>query len=158
MRLNEYDIELVKNLANLHDIGKIQIDLSILNKKTMLSDKDWAEIRKHPVISYEVVKQIDFLKDKAISILYHHERIDGKGYPFGKKEEDIPLFARILSVADSYDAMTTDRPYKKALTNEQSLSELEKNKGGQFDTKVCDVMIEIIKAQMPRLEQAVNPA
>jgi HD-GYP domain-containing protein (c-di-GMP phosphodiesterase class II) len=158
MRLNEYDIEVVKNLANLHDIGKIQIDLSILNKKTMLSDKDWAEIRKHPVISYEVVKQIDFLKDKAVSILYHHERIDGKGYPFGKKEEDIPLFARILSVADSYDAMTTDRPYKKALTNEQSLSELEKNKGGQFDAKVCDVMIEIIKAQMPRLEQAVNSA
>jgi HD-GYP domain-containing protein (c-di-GMP phosphodiesterase class II) len=158
MRLNEYDIEVVKNLANLHDIGKIQIDLSILNKKTMLSDKDWAEIRKHPVISYEVVKQIDFLKDKAVSILYHHERIDGKGYPFGKKEEDIPLFARILSVADSYDAMTTDRPYKKALTNEQSLSELEKNKGGQFDAKVCDVMIEIIKAQMPKLEQAVNPA
>ena len=124
----------------------------------MLSAKDWAEIKKHPVISYEVVKQIDFLKDKAISILYHHERIDGKGYPFGKKEEDIPLFARILSVADSYDAMTTERPYKKALTNEQSLSELEKNKGGQFDEKVCDIMIEIIKAQMLRREQALNLA
>ena len=158
MHLNEYDIELVKNLASLHDIGKIQIDLSILNKKTMLTAKDWAEIKKHPVISYEVVKQIDFLKDKAISILYHHERIDGKGYPFGKKEEDIPLFARILSVADSYDAMTTERPYKEALTDEQSLSELEKNKGRQFDAKVCDVMIEIIKAQMLRREQALNLA
>ena len=158
MRLNEYDIEVVKNLANLHDIGKIQIDLSILNKKKMLSDKDWVEIRKHPVISYEVVKQIDFLKDKAISILYHHERIDGKGYPFGKKEEDIPLFARILSVADSYDAMTTDRPYKKALTDEQSLLELERNKGGQFDAKVCDVMIEIIKTKTSGLEQALTPA
>jgi len=157
MRLNEYDIELVKNLASLHDIGKVQIDLSILNKKTMLNAKDWAEIKKHPVISYEVVKQIDFLKDKAISILYHHERIDGKGYPFGKNEEDIPLFARILSVADSYDAMTTERPYKKALTKEQSLSELEKNKGGQFDAKVCDIMIEIIKAQTPRMEQALSP-
>ena len=122
-----------------------------------MSDKDWAEIRKHPVISYEVVKQIDFLKDKAISILYHHERIDGKGYPFGKKEEEIPLFARILSVADSYDAMTTDRPYKKALTDEQSLDELEKNKGGQFDAKVCDVMIEIIKAQTSRLGAGLKP-
>jgi len=157
MRLNEYDIEIVKNLASLHDIGKIQIDLSILNKKTMLTDKDWVEIKKHPVISYEVVKQIDFLKDKAISILYHHERIDGRGYPFGKKEEEIPLFAKILSVADSYDAMTTDRPYKKALTDEQSMVELEKNKGGQFDPKVCDVMIEIIKAKTSRLEQSLNP-
>ena len=158
MRLNEYDIEVVKNLANLHDIGKIQIDLSILNKKTVLSNKDWAEIRKHPVISYEVVKHIDFLRDKAIAILYHHERIDGKGYPFGKMEEDIPLFARILSVADSYDAMTTERPYKKALTYEQSLDELEKNKGGQFDAKVCDVMIALIKAQTPGLKQALSQA
>jgi putative nucleotidyltransferase with HDIG domain len=157
MRLNEYDIEIVKNLANLHDIGKIQIDLSILNKKDKLTDKDWVEIKKHPVISYEVVKQIDFLKDKALSILYHHERIDGKGYPFGKKEEEIPLFAKILSVADSYDAMTTDRPYKKALTDEQSLVELENNKGGQFDAKVCDVMIGIIKAKTPRLEQTLIP-
>ena len=157
MRLNEYDIEIVKNLASLHDIGKIQIDLSILNKKKMLTNKDWAEIKKHPVISYEVVKQIDFLKDKAISILYHHERIDGKGYPFGKKGVEIPLFARILSVADSYDAMTTDRPYKKALTDEQSLVELEKNKDAQFDAKVCDVMIGIINAKTSRLERTLNP-
>ncbi len=157
MRLNEYDIEIVKNLANLHDIGKIQIDLSILNKKKMLTNKDWAEIKKHPVVSYEVVKQIDFLKDKALSILYHHERIDGKGYPFGKKGGEIPLFARILSVADSFDAMTTDRPYKKALTEEQSLVELEKNKDGQFDAKVCDVMIEIIKAKKFKLENTLNP-
>jgi HD-GYP domain-containing protein (c-di-GMP phosphodiesterase class II) len=158
LRLNEYDIEVVKNLANLHDIGKIQIDLAILNKTTKLSSKDWAEMRKHPVISYEVVKQIDFLKDKATSILYHHERIDGKGYPFGKKDEDIPFFARILCVADSYDAMTTDRPYRTALTYEQSLAELEKNKGTQFDSKVCDIMIGILKAQRVRQEQVFNPA
>ena len=154
MRMNEYDIEVVKNLANLHDIGKVQIDLAILNKTTKLTEKDWVEMRKHPVISYEVVKQIDFLKDKATSILYHHERIDGKGYPFGKKEEEIPLFARILCVADSYDAMTTDRPYRQALTHEQSLAELEKNKGSQFDTKICDLMIEIVKERMVRQEQA----
>ncbi len=157
MRLNEYDIEIVRNLASLHDIGKIQIDLAILNKATKLNDKDWAEMRKHPVISYEVVRHIDFLKDKATSILYHHERIDGKGYPFGKKEEDIPLFARILCVADSYDAMTSNRPYRQALNYEQSLEELEKNKGLQFDAKVCDVMIEIIKERMARSKRALNP-
>jgi len=148
LRLNEYDIEILRNLANLHDIGKIQIDLAILNKTTRLTDKDWAEIKKHPVVSYEVVKQIDFLKDRATSILYHHEKVDGSGYPFGKKSEDLPIFAKILCVADSYDAMTTDRPYRRALTREETLSELENNKGTQFDPNVCDVMMDIIK-QMP---------
>jgi HD-GYP domain-containing protein (c-di-GMP phosphodiesterase class II) len=145
LRLNEYDIEIIRNLANLHDIGKIQIDLAILNKVTALSTEDWTEIKKHPVVSYEVVKQIDFLRDRATSILYHHERVDGTGYPFGKKDEEIPLFAKILCVADSYDAMTTDRPYRRAFTKEETLVELEKKRGIQFDEKVCDAMIEIVK-------------
>ena len=145
LRLNEYDIEIVRNLANLHDIGKIQIDLAILNKVTPLTKKDWDEIKKHPVVSYEVVRQIDFLRDRATSILYHHERVDGKGYPFGKKSEEIPLFAKILCVADSYDAMTTDRPYRRALTNEETLAELERNKGKQFDEKVCDAMMGVLR-------------
>lgn len=145
MRLNEYDTEILRNLASLHDIGKIQIDLSILNKTSKLNNKDWDEIRKHPVISYDIVKQIDFLKDRATAILYHHERFDGKGYPFGKKGDEISMFARILVVADSYDAMTTDRPYRKGLTREESIAELQRNSGTQFDPKVCDVMINIIK-------------
>lgn len=148
MRLNEYDIETLRNLANLHDIGKIQIDLAILNKTTKLTDGDWTEIKKHPVVSYEIVKQIDFLKDRATSILYHHEKVDGTGYPFGKKSEEIPVFAKILCVADSYDAMTTDRPYRRALTKEETIVELENNKDKQFDPQICDIMIDIIK-QMP---------
>jgi putative nucleotidyltransferase with HDIG domain len=145
MRLNEYDTETLKNLASLHDIGKIQIDLSILNKTTKLTNKDWDEIKKHPVISYDIVKQIDFLKDRASAILHHHERFDGKGYPFGKKGEELSLFAKILIVADSYDAMTTDRPYRKGLTTEESILELELNSNTQFDPEVCKVMIGIIK-------------
>ena len=148
MRLNEYDIETLRNLANLHDIGKIQIDLAILNKTTKLTDRDWTEIKKHPVVSYEIVKQIDFLKDRATSILYHHEKVDGTGYPFGKKSEEIPVFAKILCVADSYDAMTTDRPYRRALTKEETIVELENNKDKQFDPQICDIMVDIIK-QMP---------
>jgi len=147
LRLNEYDIELMRNLANLHDIGKIQIDLAILNKTTRLTEKDWSEIKKHPVVSYEVVKQIDFLKDRATSILYHHEKVDGTGYPFGKKNEELPLFAKILCVADSYDAMTTDRPYRRALTKDETLIELAKNRGTQFDPQVCDAMMDIINQQ-----------
>jgi putative nucleotidyltransferase with HDIG domain len=149
LRLNEYDIEIVRNLASLHDIGKIQIDLSILNKTTKLTKDDWDAIKKHPVVSYEIVKQIDFLKDRADSILYHHERVDGNGYPFGKVDEEIPTFAKILCVADSYDAMTTDRPYRRALNQKEALTELEDNKGTQFDIKVCDTMIGILKETLP---------
>lgn len=152
LRLNEYDIEIVRNLASLHDIGKVQVDLSILNKLTPLTKKDWDEIKKHPVVSYEVVMQIDFLRDRATAILYHHERVDGDGYPFGKKDEELPLFAKILCVADSYDAMTTDRPYRRALTEEETIMELVNNKGKQFDPKVCDIMIEIINQGVSRQE------
>lgn len=97
------------------------------------------------MISYDIVKQIDFLKDRATAILYHHERFDGNGYPFGKKGDELPLFAKVLIVADSYDAMTTDRPYRKGLTPEESITELERNSGTQFDPKVCEVMVGIIK-------------
>jgi len=147
LRLNEYDIELLKNIANLHDIGKIQVDLSILNKTGKLANEDWLEIKKHPVVGYEIVKEITFLKDYANAVLYHHERYDGSGYPFGISDEKIPLFAKIISVADSYDAMTTDRPYRKALNNYQAIKELENNIGKQFDENVCLKMIEILKEE-----------
>jgi putative nucleotidyltransferase with HDIG domain len=147
LRLNEYDIELLKNIANLHDIGKIQVDLSILNKTGKLTNEDWIEIKKHPIVGYDIVKEITFLKDSAIAVLYHHERHDGSGYPFGISDEKIPLFAKIISVADSYDAMTTDRPYRKALNNYQAIKELENNIGKQFDENVCLKMIEILKEE-----------
>lgn len=147
LRLNEYDIEIVRNLASLHDIGKVQIDLSVLNKTTKLTDRDWDEIKKHPLVSYEVVKQVDFLRDRATAVLYHHERFDGSGYPFGKRHEEIPLFAKILCVADSYDAMTTDRPYRPALSLHESIKELVNNRGTQFDPAVCDAMVGILKEQ-----------
>jgi len=147
LRLNEYDIEILNNLANLHDIGKVQIDLSILNKRCKLNKADWAEIKKHPIVGYDIVKEIDFLKSKADAILYHHERIDGEGYPFGKEGKDIPLFAKILAIADAYDAMTSDRPYRGALTKQESIDELEKNKGKQFDIEICDIFINAMKEE-----------
>jgi len=145
LKLNEYDIELLANLANLHDLGKIQVDLSVLNKPGNFNRKDWDEMRKHPRVGYNIVKEITFLKSEANAILHHHERVDGKGYPCGVKDDELSLFARILMVADSYDAMTTDRPYRKALTDKQAISELKKNSGTQFDQKVAETMIEILK-------------
>lgn len=151
LRLNEYDIEMLKNIANLHDIGKIQVDLSILNKTQKLTNEDWIEIKKHPLVGYDIVKEITFLKDHASAVLYHHERLDGSGYPFGISGDKIPLFAKIISVADSYDAMTTDRPYRKALNNQQAIKEIENNIGKQFDKVVSMKMIEVLKEEQENL-------
>ncbi len=147
LKLNEYDVELLINLANLHDLGKIQVDLSILNKPQKFSRADWEEVKKHPAVGYEIVKEITFLKSEASAILYHHERQDGKGYPCGKKGNELPLFARILVVADSFDAMTTDRPYRPALSRAEAIKELEVNAGTQFDPNISEKLIEILKEE-----------
>jgi len=147
LRLNEYDIEILTNLANLHDIGKIQIDLSILNKPGRFNISDRVEMKKHPIVGYEIVKEIVFLKNYANAILYHHERIDGKGYPYGIKGDKIPLFAKILTVADAYDAMISDRPYRRALTRKEAIKELKRCAGKNFDKEISSIMIEIIKEE-----------
>ena len=147
LKLNEYDVEVLTNLANLHDIGKVQIDLSVLNKTGRFYRSDWEEVKKHPKVGYEIVKEIVFLKDQARAILYHHERIDGKGYPSGIKGDEIPLFAKILAAADAYDAMTTDRPYRPALTQKEAIKELRVHADKQFDRRISSVIIEIIKEE-----------
>jgi putative nucleotidyltransferase with HDIG domain len=149
LRLNEYDVDILTNLANLHDIGKVQIDLSILNKPGKYDDANWVEMKKHPEVGYEIVKEIVFLKNYAKAILYHHEKIDGSGYPHGIKGDKIPLFAKILTVADAYDAMTSNRPYKKALTQKKAIKELERCADKDFDRKISGIMIEIIKEENP---------
>lgn len=145
LRLNEYDVEVLKNLANLHDLGKIQVDLSVLNKPGEFNKSDWEDMKKHPVIGYEIVREITFLRDNAEAILYHHEKVDGSGYPYGKKGDELPLFAKILCIADSYDAMTTTRPYRRALTKEEAILELKKNSGKQFDSKICEIFIKSLQ-------------
>lgn len=149
LRLNEYDVDILTNLANLHDIGKVQIDLSVLNKPGKFDDSDWEEMKKHPEVGYRIVKEIVFLKNSADAILYHHERIDGKGYPYGIKGDKIPLFAKILTVADAYDAMTSDRPYRPALTQKKAIKELQECADKEFDRKISSMMIEIIKEENP---------
>ena len=149
LRLNEYDVEVLTNLANLHDIGKVQIDLSVLNKPGKFDDADWVEMKKHPEVGYKIVKEIVFLKNSAEAILYHHERINGKGYPYGIKGDKIPLFAKILTVADAYDAMTSDRPYRPALTQKKAIKELQECADKEFDRKISSIMIEIIKEENP---------
>ncbi len=144
LRLPQSKIENLKIAAILHDIGKIGVEESILNKKGRLSDEEYAKIKLHPEKGYKILKEIDFLRDAAGIILAHHERGDGTGYPMGIKGKEIPLEANILSVADVYDALTSDRPYRESMDSEMAFEILEKGKGTHFDERVVDALRELI--------------
>ena len=131
----------IKTAAILHDIGKLGIDDSILNKASKLTQEEYAIIMKHPSIGAEIISNVDFLKKVTKMVKYHHERYDGGGYPEGLVGEDIPIEACILSIADSYDAMTSDRPYRKALTKEEALKEIQKNAGTQFHPVLAEQFV-----------------
>lgn len=134
----------IKTAAILHDIGKLGIDDSILNKASKLTQEEYAIIMKHPSIGADIISNVDFLKKVTKMIKYHHERYDGRGYPEGLVGEAIPIEACILAIADSYDAMTSDRPYRKALTQDEALSEIEKNAGTQFHPILAKQFIEFM--------------
>ncbi|NLK34471.1 MAG: HD-GYP domain-containing protein [Gracilibacteraceae bacterium] len=138
-------IENLKIAAILHDIGKIGVDESILNKPGRLTEEEFDKIKQHPEIGVRIIKDIDFLKDVSGIILSHHERYDGTGYPEGKKNGDIVLEAQILSIADVFDALTSERPYRNAMTVEEALEIIEKGKGVQFDGRLADAFIKMVK-------------
>ncbi|HPP31776.1 MAG TPA: HD-GYP domain-containing protein, partial [Soehngenia sp.] len=137
-------IENIRTAAVLHDIGKIGIKDEILNKAGKLTQEEYEIIMKHPSIGAEIIGKVHFLNDVTKIVRHHHEKYDGSGYPDGLKGEEIPIEASILMIADSYDAMTTDRPYRKALTKEMAIEELRKYSGTQFDPRLVDVFINMI--------------
>lgn len=132
----------------LHDIGKIFIPQSILNKNGSLTDEEYNFVKIHPEKSEQLVLEMEGLDDIANIIRHHHERWDGKGYPDGLAGEDIPLGSRILGIADAFDAMTTERPYRKALTLQEAIKELSRCSGTQFDPKLVEIMISIIQEEI----------
>jgi len=135
----------VERGALLHDIGKIGIPEFILNKTTALSFLDWEIIKEHPVVGFEIIKEFDFLAKPAQVVLYHHERFDGRGYPCGLAGDSIPLEARIFSIADTIDAITSDRPYRKGRSFEEAFCEIEKCAGTQFDPALVEMALSIPK-------------
>nr|WP_205685163.1 HD domain-containing phosphohydrolase [Peribacillus acanthi] len=146
--LSEDQIDLLKKSALLHDIGKIGIRDSVLLKEGRLTEEEFDTIKQHPVIGANILEQInltDELKPLLPGVKYHHERYDGKGYPEGLKGEEIPLFGRIMAVADAYDAMTSDRPYRKGMPQEKALSILEEGKGSQWDPIFTELFIQSMK-------------
>lgn len=126
----------------LHDIGKIGIEDQILKKSGNLSPEEFEIIKQHSIMGAEIIEPIRQLRDIVPGIKYHHEKVDGNGYPEGLKGDSIPLLAKIVAVADTYDAMTTDRPYRKALTKDEAFQELKRCAGTQFDERVVNAFIK----------------
>jgi len=141
MNLNKREIEDAKIAGTLHDIGKIVVSPNVLNKIGKLTKDEWEEIKRHVTTSYQILKNVDEYSYLAKAVLYHHEKLDGTGYPEGLKEEDIPLLSKIISVADAYEAMTATRPYQKIKSKEEAVEELKKYSGTQFDKNIVDIFI-----------------
>jgi HD-GYP domain-containing protein (c-di-GMP phosphodiesterase class II) len=139
--LTPEEMETLEYAAMLHDIGKIDIDACILNKPEPLSPSECDMVSRHPVIGAGLLKEIPFLEKASELVLYHHERYDGQGYPEGLKGEEIPLGARLIAVADTFDIMTTDRPDRPAMSIEQSLAELKSGTGNQFCPEAVKALI-----------------
>ncbi|MDD5617821.1 MAG: PAS domain S-box protein, partial [Candidatus Omnitrophica bacterium] len=146
--LGEREIENVRRAAVLHDIGKIGIPDKILLKKGPLTKSEFEIVKQHPKIAAEVMSVAEFLSDSIPYVLHHHEKYDGTGYPDGLKGENIPLGARIISIVDVYEALTADRPYRKAMSKEEALKIIQDNSGIQFDPKIAEAFIELLKGEI----------
>jgi len=144
LSLSESQIHSIKLASILHDIGKIGIDENILRKTGKLTDEEFKAMKKHPIIGEAIIKPLPFLKRECCIIRHHHERMDGKGYPDGLKGEDLSLSERILAVADAYQAMISDRSYRKRLKKRDVIWQLESNSGTQFDPQVVNELLKLI--------------
>jgi putative nucleotidyltransferase with HDIG domain len=146
--LSAADIEHVRIAGILHDIGKIGISETLLLKKTKLDKMEFESIKQHPVEGQNILRPLNFLNDILPAVYHHHERYDGKGYPDGLAGEDIPYLARIVQVADTYDAMTSDRPYRAAFSKSQAMTEISRCAGTQLDPKVTHTMLKILQNEL----------
>lgn len=156
MGLDLADTETIVAAARVHDLGKIGIDSTVLLKPGGLDPREWAIMREHPRIGAEIVGQLPIYDQVRDLVACHQERYDGKGYPYGFSGERIPLGARIIAAADAFDAMTSDRPYRKALSQAVAMAELRKGSGTQFDPKVVEAFIAVLEADEEAARAASN--
>ena len=151
MKLSADQLRAVRLGAILHDVGKIGIEDKILRKEAPLTEDEWKSMKTHPQLGFEILHGVEGMYEVTHGIRFHHERWDGKGYPQGLKGEEIPLVARVISVADAYDAMVSNRPYRKGLGPLPAYDEIVKNRGTQFDPAVVDAFVRAFeKGQMGR--------
>jgi HD-GYP domain-containing protein (c-di-GMP phosphodiesterase class II) len=142
MRVPTEQVKVVEQAAALRDVGKQGVAQSVLLKEADFTEQDWAEMKRHPEIGYEILREISFLREVADVVRCHHERFDGQGYPRGVAGTNIPLAARILGVVDAYVAMTSQRPYRKTRSHEDAMQEVLRNAGTQFDPEVVRAFTE----------------
>lgn len=143
--------------ALLHDVGKIGVPDAVLKKPAALNEMEWEAIRKHPLLAGVMISKVGFLEGATPVLMYHHERFDGTGYPFGISGDKIPLEARIFSVVDAYDAITSDRPYREARTHEEAMSEIARHMGSQFDPSIVVEFQKLMSARPELKASAVRP-
>ncbi|UCC13057.1 MAG: GAF domain-containing protein [candidate division WOR-3 bacterium] len=141
MKLGKDEMRRLEVSAILHDVGKIGIPDRILGKRGKLTVEEENQMQRHPALGSSIIEPIDKLKNLVPNIMHHHERFDGKGYPDGLRGEEIPFFARIIGIADSFDAITTDRPYRRRKTRRTAFNELKKHSGTQFDPKLVTIFV-----------------
>jgi HD-GYP domain-containing protein (c-di-GMP phosphodiesterase class II) len=144
VKLSSSQLSDLNLLAQVHDLGKVGIPDNILFKPGPLNDQEWEIMQQHPEKGYRIAQSTSDLAGIADLILKHHERWDGKGYPLGLAGDEIPIECRILAIADSFDAMTNDRPYRKAISVEESLEELKQCAGSQFDPELVDIFVHMM--------------
>jgi HD-GYP domain-containing protein (c-di-GMP phosphodiesterase class II) len=143
MRVPTEQVKVVEQAAALRDVGKRGVAQTVLEKRDQFDERDWAEMKRHPEIGYQTLREISFLTEVAEVVRAHHERYDGQGYPHRLRGESIPIGARILLVLESYVAMTSSRPYRKTRTHEDAMQEILRNAGTQFDPEVVRAFMDV---------------
>ena len=148
LNMCEDDIQILYWASLLHDIGKVALPREILRKKGPLSQGEWTYMELHPTIGANLVRATDTVSPVATIVHAHQEKYNGKGYPYGLRGDDIPLGARILTVVDAYDAMTDNRPYRKPLSHEEAIAELNRNRGKHFDPSIVDTFHAVLETKV----------
>ena len=144
LNLSDKDLRELETAGTLHDIGKVMVPYEILNKPGKLTAEEYEIVKRHTESGYQILHSVDELSYLAEAVLSHHERWDGKGYPQGLKGEKITLYARIIAVADSYEAMTAKRVYRDSISNEEAIEELKLNAGKQFDPQIVKAFVNVV--------------
>ena len=155
LNLPEAEVDRIRIAALLHDVGKVAVPEEILDKPSSLTQAEWHSVVQHPRIGQVILEQATVLKEAVPIILHHHERFSGHGYPYGLRGTDIPLGARIVAIADAYDAMINDRPYKRAIGHEEAVAELRRHAGTQFDPDLVELFCELFAATAPEPDPSV---
>jgi hypothetical protein len=150
-------IEAVRFAGMLHDVGKLGVPTKVLQKDGALSEEEYAAIQLHPMRGLEIVGEIGFLNEALTGIMHHHERMDGRGYPMGFAGDEIPVFAKIIAVADAFDSMTSTRSYRKARSIDEAVAELRKSAGSQFDPKIVDAFISALGREEWKGQELAQP-